>query len=127
MEPFEWLLLGAGLAVGAMFGANSKSVMRTAARGYLTLGEKTREWAGNMREDFQDALEEARYDREESEYEAAREEPPQHRAQPQSRQRSTSSRSRSSGRNGTRAKGAHGSARSTEESRENAGAQTQSD
>ncbi len=76
MEPFEWLLLGAGLAVGGLLGANSKDIMRTAARAYLTVEEKTRTWSANMREDFHDAVEEARYEREQAEYEAEMEEEP---------------------------------------------------
>ena len=70
MEPFEWLLLGAGLAIGSLFGAKSKGVMKTAAKGYLTVEERTRNWSANMREDFRDALEEARFEREQAELEA---------------------------------------------------------
>ena len=64
MEPFEWLLLGVGVAVGSLLsGGRSKGVMRSAAKGYLLVEEKTREWTANMREDFRDAVEEARYER----------------------------------------------------------------
>jgi hypothetical protein len=97
MEPFEWMLLGIGLAVGGILGANNKKVMRTAARGYMIVGEKTREWTGNMREDFQDALEEARYDREESEREEDLEEEPEEGRQAHTRKRSASGRSQASG------------------------------
>ncbi len=96
MEPFEWLLLGAGLAVGALLGSNSKSVMRTAARGYLVVDEKAREWAGNMREDFQDAIEEARYEREEADDEASLEEEPR-RTRGAARRITSGSRSRRGG------------------------------
>jgi len=64
MEPFEWLLLGVGVAIGSIFsGSRGKSVVRSAAKGYLVVEEKTREWTANMREDFRDAVEEARYER----------------------------------------------------------------
>src|SRR5947209_18902089 len=96
MEPFEWMLLGIGLAVGGMVRAIGKGVMRTAARGYLAVGEKTREWTGNMREDFEDALEEARYEREESEKEADLEDEPEDNGH--ARKRPASTRSRASGR-----------------------------
>lgn len=105
MEPFEWMVLGIGLAVGGLMGANSKGVMRTAARGYLAVGEKTREWTGNMREDFEDALEEARFEREESEKEEEREEEPEENGH--ARKRPTSARSRASG--NSRATSARGS------------------
>jgi len=75
MEPFEWLVLGFGLVVGGLFGANSKGIVRTAAKGYLTLEEKTRQWTMNIREDFHDAVEEARYEQGPAEYEAAHEAP----------------------------------------------------
>jgi len=65
MEPFEWLLLGVGLAVGSLLGSQGKGLMRTAAKGYYTLEEKTKMWTANMREDFRDAVEEARYERDE--------------------------------------------------------------
>ena len=65
MEPFEWLLLGVGLAVGSLLGSQGKGLMRTAAKGYYTLEEKTKMWTANMREDFHDAVEEARYERDE--------------------------------------------------------------
>jgi hypothetical protein len=65
MEPFEWLLLGVGLAVGSLLGSQGKGLVRSAAKGYLTVEEKTRMWTANMREDFHDAVEEARYERDE--------------------------------------------------------------
>jgi len=64
MEPFEWLVLGVGFALGALAGSRGKTVMRSTAKGYLTLTEKSREWTANMREDFRDAVEEARYEHE---------------------------------------------------------------
>ena len=69
MEPFEWLVLGTGLLIGGLFGANSKDLMRKAARGYLAMEDRTREWSANLREDFRDALEEARYERAQAELE----------------------------------------------------------
>jgi len=65
MEPFEWLMLGVGLAVGSLLGSQGKGLVRSAAKGYMSLEEKTRMWTANMREDFRDAVEEARYQREE--------------------------------------------------------------
>jgi len=43
MEPFEWLLLAAGLAVGGVLGAQSSRVKKSAARGYLVVEEKARD------------------------------------------------------------------------------------
>ena len=63
MEPFEWLVLGIGLAVGSLFGSRGKGLVRSAAKGYLTVEEKAKQMTANMREDFQDAVEEARYER----------------------------------------------------------------
>jgi hypothetical protein len=63
MEPFEWLLLLGGLAVGSLIGSQGKGLLRSAARGYLAVEEKTKQLTANMREDFHDALEEARYER----------------------------------------------------------------
>jgi hypothetical protein len=118
MEPFEWLLLGAGLAIGSLIGANSKGVMRNAARGYLIAGEKAREWSGNMREDFQDALEEARYDRDEADYENSLEAKPQHRAASTPRKPAAkSTRSRSSQRKTTTGRTSRASGNSSGEGR----------
>src|SRR5438067_1765793 len=64
MEPFEWLLLGVGVAIGSLFGTQGKGLLRSAAKGYLVVEEKTKEWSANMREDFRDAVEEARYEHE---------------------------------------------------------------
>lgn len=72
MEPFEWLLLLGGVAIGGLLGANGKGVMRNAARGYLTLEEKAKSLSANMREDFRDAVEEARYERTDDEAPATR-------------------------------------------------------
>lgn len=63
MEPFEWLILGIGLAVGSLVGSRGKGLVRTAAKGYLTVEEKAKQMTANMREDFRDAVEEARYER----------------------------------------------------------------
>jgi hypothetical protein len=62
MEPFEWLVLGIGVAIGALFGARGKTVVRSTAKGFMALEEKTRELTANVREDFRDAVEEARYE-----------------------------------------------------------------
>jgi predicted phage gp36 major capsid-like protein len=67
MEPFEWLVLGIGFVLGGIFGAKGKGVVKTAAKGYLAAGEKAQEWSANLREDFRDAVEEARYEREQEE------------------------------------------------------------
>jgi|SwirhisoilCB3_FD_contig_101_358892_length_728_multi_1_in_0_out_0_1 hypothetical protein len=64
MEPFEWLVLGIGFAIGGLVGSRGKGLVRSAAKGYLVVEEKTREWTANMREDMRDAIEEARYERE---------------------------------------------------------------
>ena len=125
MEPFEWLLLGAGLAIGGLLGANSKGVMRTAARGYLTVGEKTREWSGNMREDFQDAIEEARYDREESEYESSLEEEPEERKKAEPRKRAAPAQPRVSARSASAGKLGRAAAKSAGEPKGVSSAQTE--
>ena len=49
MEPFEWLLLAAGLAVGSVLGAKSNSVKKSAARGYLVVEEKARDLSSGVR------------------------------------------------------------------------------
>ena len=67
MEPIEWLILGVGLVLGGLFGAKGKGVVKSAAKGYLIAGEKAQEWTANVREDFRDALEEARYEKEQDE------------------------------------------------------------
>jgi predicted phage gp36 major capsid-like protein len=67
MEPFEWLILGIGIVIGGLFGAKGKGVVKTAAKGYLAAGEKAQEWTANLREDFRDAVEEAKYEREKEE------------------------------------------------------------
>ncbi len=70
MEPFEWLILGIGFAVGTMLGAGSKPLVKTAAKGYLTVEEKARQArdrarrvSEEAREEFRDAIAEARYER----------------------------------------------------------------
>ncbi len=67
MEPLEWLILGVGLVIGGLFGAKGKGVVKTAAKGYMIAGEKAQEWTANLREDFRDAVEEARYEKEREE------------------------------------------------------------
>ena len=67
MEPFEWLVFGVGIVLGGLFGAKGKGAVKSAAKGYLIAGEKAQEWAANVREDFRDALEEARYEKEQEE------------------------------------------------------------
>jgi uncharacterized protein YdaT len=67
MEPFEWLVLGVGLVLGGVFGSKGKGVLKSAAKGYLIAGEKAQEWSANIREDFRDAIEEARYEKEQDE------------------------------------------------------------
>jgi hypothetical protein len=124
MEPFEWLVLGIGLAIGGVMGANGKGVMRSAARGYLVVGEKTREWTGNMREDFQDAIEEARYDREESEYESEREQEPRERGRTQEHKR-PASRSRSTARGAAAPKTRRAPAKASGDSKSDAGAKAE--
>jgi hypothetical protein len=71
MEPIEWLILGVGLVVGGLFGSKGKGIVKSAAKSYLVVGEKAKAVTANLREDFRDALEEARYEQEQEE--AARE------------------------------------------------------
>ncbi len=60
LELFPLLV---GVAIGGIFGANGKDVMKPIAKGYFTLVERAREMSANMREDMRDAIEEARYER----------------------------------------------------------------
>jgi hypothetical protein len=64
MEPLEWLVLGIGLLVGGLVGSKGKGMVKSAAKGYLVVGEKARVFTSNLREDFRDAIEEARYEQE---------------------------------------------------------------
>src|SRR5579872_7387127 len=64
MEPFEWLLLGVGLVVGSLLGSRGKDVVRSTAKGYMSVSEKTTQLVANAREDLRDAIEEARYEHE---------------------------------------------------------------
>lgn len=101
MEPIEWLILGIGLVVGGLFGSKGKNIVKSAAKGYLVVGDKAKGLAANLREDFRDAIEEARYEqeqeesiREQTEYEAevAHEEVPasaNHRSRPRKSTRET--------------------------------------
>ena len=67
MEPIEWLVLGLGLVIGGVFGSKGKGIVKSAAKGYLVVGEKAKVISANLREDFRDAVEEARYEREQEE------------------------------------------------------------
>ena len=60
LELFPLLI---GVAIGGIFGANGKNVMKPIAKGYFTLAERAKEMSANMREDMRDAIEEARYER----------------------------------------------------------------
>ena len=60
----ELFPLVVGLAIGGLFGARGKSIMKPIAKGYLALSDRIREMTANMREDMRDAVEEARYERE---------------------------------------------------------------
>lgn len=53
-----------GFAVGAMTGTRGKGVVKSMAKAYLAMEEKTRQMTANLREDMRDAVEEARYERE---------------------------------------------------------------
>src|SRR5207249_3433377 len=66
-----------GVVVGVV-GAKGKRILKPLARGYLEAAERAREFGAELRENFEDALAEARYEREQ-EAAAAREsagEPP---------------------------------------------------
>ncbi|HEV2471060.1 MAG TPA: hypothetical protein VGS41_00225 [Chthonomonadales bacterium] len=63
MEPLEWAIFGLVFLAGSIVGANGKEIMRTAAKGFMLVEDKTRHLSANMREDFHDAVEEARFDR----------------------------------------------------------------
>src|SRR5262245_50118286 len=52
-----------GVVVGVV-GAKGKRILKPIARGYLELTDRAREIAAEMRENFEDALAEARYERE---------------------------------------------------------------
>lgn len=67
MEPLEWIVLGIGLVVGGIFGSKGKGIVKSAAKGYLAVGEKAKVITANLREDFRDAMEEAKYEREQEE------------------------------------------------------------
>ncbi len=53
-----------GVGVGAVAGTKGKDLLKSAAKGYLALEEKTKALTADMREDVRDAIEEARYERE---------------------------------------------------------------
>jgi hypothetical protein len=67
MEPLEWLVIGAAFLLGGLFGSKGKGIVKSAAKGYLVVGEKAKVVTANLREDFRDALEEARYEQERDE------------------------------------------------------------
>jgi hypothetical protein len=56
-----------GLAVGAAGGliaGKGKKLVKAAAKGYLVISDGAKSVGANLREDFRDAVEEARYERE---------------------------------------------------------------
>ncbi len=55
-----------GVGVGAVAGTRGKDLLKSAAKGYLALEEKTKALTADMREDVRDAIEEARYDEQET-------------------------------------------------------------
>jgi hypothetical protein len=52
-----------GVLVGVV-GAKGKRILKPIARGYLEVADRARELGAEMRENFEDALAEARYERE---------------------------------------------------------------
>jgi esterase/lipase len=70
MEPIEWLLLAVGLAVGGVFGAKGKRIVKTAAKGCMAAGEKAQEWSTHLRENVRGTVEEAKFEREQESAEA---------------------------------------------------------
>src|SRR5437868_15269347 len=52
-----------GVVVGVV-GAKGKRILKPLARGYLELADRAREFGAELRENFEDALAEARYERE---------------------------------------------------------------
>jgi hypothetical protein len=73
MEPIEWLLLGVGLLVGGLFGSKGKGIVKSAAKGCMVVGEKTKVVTSNIKENLRDAFEEARHEKEQED--ALREQP----------------------------------------------------
>jgi len=57
-------LFALGLGVGWLVGAGGKRVVKPIAKGAMVVTDKAKEWAANLREDFRDTIEEARYERE---------------------------------------------------------------
>ncbi len=53
-----------GIAIGAVTGAKGKSVVKSMAKAYLAVEEKTKGMMADMREGMRDVVEEARYERE---------------------------------------------------------------
>lgn len=53
-----------GMAVGGLLGVKGKGIVKSAAKGYFTLMDRSREVGKNLREDFRDAVEEAKYEHE---------------------------------------------------------------
>ncbi len=49
MEPFEWLVFGIGLAIGSLIGARRKSMVKSAAKGYLYLQDSSHALTAGMR------------------------------------------------------------------------------
>src|SRR5947208_391503 len=52
-----------GVVVGVV-GAKGKRILKPIAHGYLELADRAREFGAELRENFEDALAEARYERE---------------------------------------------------------------
>ena len=52
-----------GILVGVV-GAKGKGALKPLARGYLELSDRARAWGAELREEFEDVLAEARYERE---------------------------------------------------------------
>src|SRR5437879_5637060 len=61
-----------GVVVGVV-GAKGKRILKPLARGYLEAAERAREFGAELRENFEDALAEARYEREQEAAAAQRE------------------------------------------------------
>src|SRR5690349_13088017 len=61
-----------GVVVGVV-GAKGKRILKPLARGYLEVAERAREYGAELRENFEDALAEARYEREQEAVAAQRE------------------------------------------------------
>jgi hypothetical protein len=63
MEPFEWVLVIAGVAVIGLLGTRGRSVVKSAAKGYLSVEEKAKTMTAGLRKEVHEAVEEAREER----------------------------------------------------------------